>query len=280
MTDKPSQRLERARKSIEGRSGAPADVGVMLGSGLNHLAEAVVDPAIVPYGEIDGFPISTAPGHMGRLVIGTLFGRRVVVMQGRLHLFEGWKPADIALPVHLLKSLGVATLVVTNAAGGLNSDYDPGDVMLIADHLNLTGLNPLTGPNDDSIGLRFPDMSRAYDPDLLKLVETAASRAGVAVRKGVYAGIGGPSLETSAERRFLRMAGGDAVGMSTVTEVVAAVHAGLRVIGMSGITNVATGGPEQQPDTVEDIFAHARVCGAKMEAILRELLPTLPVAKG
>ncbi len=278
MNESQLQRLDRAHASIRSRAGPACDVAIMLGSGLGQLADAVADATVIPYPEIDGFPVSTAPGHKGQLVIGDLFGRRVVMMQGRLHLYEGWAPRDIALAVYLLKRLGSQTLVVTNAAGGLNPDYAPGDVMLIEDHLNFTGVSPLVGPNDDAIGLRFPDLSRAYDPDLLKLTAEAAARAGTMVRRGIYTGVLGPALETSAERRFFRASGGDAVGMSTVTEVVAAAHAALPVIGISGITNAATGGPEQQPDTIEEVFANAAICGSKIEAILRELLPALPTA--
>lgn len=276
MSESQLARLDRAHASIRARAGAPCDVAIMLGSGLGQLADAVSDATAIPYAEIDGFPVSTAPGHKGQLVIGTLCGRRIVMMQGRLHLYEGWAPRDIALAVYLLKRLGSRTLVVTNAAGGLNAAYAPGDVMLIEDHLNFTGVSPLVGPNDDAIGLRFPDLSRAYDPDLLKLAAEAAERAGVAVQRGIYAGVLGPALETSAERRFFRASGGDAVGMSTVTEVVAAAHAALPVVGISAITNAATGGPDQQPDTIEEVFANAAICGRKIEAILRELLPALP----
>lgn len=247
----------------------------MLGSGLGQLADAVANAAIIPYGEIEGFPVSTAPGHKGQLVIGELFGRRTVVMQGRLHLYEGWQPGDIALAVYLLKRLGVDTLVVTNAAGGLNPDYRPGDVMLIEDHLNFTGQSPLVGTNDEAIGLRFPDQSRLYDPDLHLRALAAAERAGIELRRGIYCGLKGPELETSAERRFFRMAGGDAVGMSTVMEVIAANHAGLRILGLSAIANAATGGPEQEPETIESVVAMAAVCGVKMEAVLRELFPAL-----
>lgn len=275
MTDSQFARLERAHASMAGRVGAPCAIALMLGSGLGQLAEAIEAPTVIPYGEIDGLPVSTAPGHKGQLVIGDLFGRRVVAMQGRLHLYEGWSPRDIALAVYLLGRLGAGTLVVTNAAGALNPGYGPGEVMLIEDHLNLTGQNPLVGPNDEAIGLRFPDMSRAYDPALLKLAGEAAQRAGVTIRRGIYAGILGPSLETSAERRYLRSTGADAVGMSTVTEVIAAVHARLRVVGFSAITNKATGGPDQQPDTIEDVLANAAVAGEKIAAVLRELVPQL-----
>ncbi|WP_274627049.1 purine-nucleoside phosphorylase [Arvimicrobium flavum] len=271
-----SDRLAHAHASIASRVGAPCDIALMLGSGLGQLADAVNKAVVIPYAEIDGFPVSTAPGHKGQLVIGELFGRRAVVMQGRLHVYEGWQPRDIALAVYLLKKLGAGTFVVTNASGGLNPDYLPGDVMLIEDHLNFTGESPLIGPNDDAIGLRFPDQSRLYDPDLRAAAIAAASRAGVGLRQGIYCGLKGPELETSAERRFFRMAGGDAVGMSTVMEVIAANHAGMRVLGFSAIANAATGGPDQQPDTIESVVAVAAACGVKIEAVLRELLPTLP----
>jgi purine-nucleoside phosphorylase len=265
-------RVAAARASIADLLGAQAGTALILGSGLGQLAEAVEGAVAVPYGEIAGFPVSTAPGHAGRLVSGRLFGRRVVLMQGRLHLYEGWAAQDIALAVHLLKALGAERLIVTNAAGALNPDFAPGEVMLIEDHLNFTGVNPLTGPNDDRLGLRFRDLSRAYDPGLRAAALAAAEAAGVALRRGIYAGIAGPSLETSAERRFLRAAGADAVGMSTVIEVIAAAHAGLPALGLSAITNAATGGPDQAPDAIEAVLAMAAVAGETIAALLARLL--------
>jgi purine-nucleoside phosphorylase len=276
MPESQLARLERAHASIRDRVGASCDLAIMLGSGLGQLADAVTDTTAIPYAEIDGFPVSTAPGHKGQLVIGTLFSRRVVIMQGRLHLYEGWAPRDIALAVYLLQRLGAGVLMVTNASGGLNPDFGAGDVMLIEDHLNFTGTSPLIGPNDDAIGLRFPDQSRLYDPDLRRLAIDAAARAKTAIRRGIYCGVNGPELETSAERRFFRSAGGDAVGMSTVMEVIAANHAGMKVLGLSAVANAATGGPDQQPDTIESVFAAAAICGEKIAAILKELLPVLP----
>jgi purine-nucleoside phosphorylase len=271
-----SARVERAYASIRARVGAPCDVALVLGSGLGQLADAVQGATVIPYREIEGFPVSTAPGHKGQLVIADLFGSRTVIMQGRLHLYEGWKPRDIAVAVYLLRKLGAPTFLVTNASGGLNPDYAAGDVMLIEDHLNFTGTSPLIGPNDDSIGLRFPDQSRLYDPDLRGIAVEAAAAAGVAIRRGIYCGLNGPELETSAERRFFRAAGGDAVGMSTVMEVIAANHAGMKVLGLSAVCNAATGGPDQQPDTVEAVVAMAAVCGVKIEAILKHVFPKLP----
>ena len=268
-------RLAGALASARERIGAPVELALILGSGLGDLADAVENPRVLPYAGIPGFPVSTAPGHAGELVAGTLFGRRVAVMRGRLHLYEGWTAQEVALGVRLLAGLGATRLVVTNAAGALNPEFAPGDAMLIEDHLNFTGQNPLIGPNEPALGLRFPDMSRAYEPELRRLALVAAEAAGVTLRRGVYAGVAGPSLETSSERRFLRAAGGDAVGMSTVLEVIAAVHAGMRVLGLSAITNSATGGPAQAPDTIEAILAVAAEAGRRIEAVLERLLPVL-----
>jgi purine-nucleoside phosphorylase len=273
-----SARVERAYASVEARTGPPCDVALVLGSGLGHLADGTQDATVIPYHEIEGFPVSTTPGHKGQLVIGGLFGRRTAIMQGRLHLYEGVKPQDIAVAVYLLKRLGAPIFVVTNASGGLNPDYAAGDVMLIEDHLNFTGSSPLTGPNSDSIGLRFPDQSRLYDRDLRVIAEHAAAATGTQLRKGIYCGLNGPELETSAERRFLRAAGGDVVGMSTVMEVIAANHAGMRVLGLSAICNAATGGPDQQPDTIGAVVEMAAICAVKIEAILRHAFPKLPAA--
>lgn len=265
-----AERLATAMGALAGRTGAPVDLGIILGSGLGQLVEAVRAPVTIPYAEIAGLPVSTAPGHAGRLVIGDLYGRRAALMQGRLHLYEGWAARDVALPVYLLKALGARMLVVTNAAGGLNPDFRPGEVMLIEDHLNFTGANPLIGPDEPGLGLRFPDMSRAYDPEL----RAAALAVSPTLRRGIYAGIAGPSLETSAERRWLRGCGADAVGMSTVLEVIAAAHAGLPVLGLSAITNAATGGPDQQPDTIESVLSHAAVAGTVIASTLAALIPT------
>ena len=268
-------RLDAAHRSIAGRAGAPVEIALILGSGLGALADAVEDAVTIPYAEIADFPVSTAPGHAGRLVIGQLHGRRVALMQGRLHLYEGWSAADIALAVRLLRRLGADRLVVTNAAGALDPEFLPGEIMLIEDHLNFTGVSPLTGPNDDSIGLRFPEMSRAYDPRLRDLARSAAETESIPLRIGIYAGVPGPQLETSAERRFMRAAAADAVGMSTVIEVIAAVHCGMRVLGISAITNDASGGPDQAPDTIEEVLRHAEAAGAVIAKLLARLLPKM-----
>ncbi|MBN9036792.1 MAG: purine-nucleoside phosphorylase [Rhizobiales bacterium] len=264
-------RIDAAVQSIRGFTGAAPELGIVLGSGLGFLADEVGQAVEIPYGAIGGFPQSTAPGHAGRLIVGSLFGRTAALMQGRFHLYEGHSPANVALPIYVLAALGMRELVVTNAAGGLNGDFDAGDVMMITDHMNFTGSNPLIGPNEESMGPRFPDMSRAYAPDLARRAHEAARRASVDLRAGIYAAVAGPALETSAERRFFRMAGADAIGMSTVHEVIAAAHLGIPVLGLSAITNKATGGPDQQPDTIEEVLENAGIAGAKIGRILAAL---------
>lgn len=271
----PAARLSAAWEAAAPRIGAPVEIALVLGSGLGGLARAIEDAVFLPYAEIPGFPVSTAPFHAGRFVIGRLHGRRVVAMEGRVHLYEGWSAQDVALPVRLMRRMGAETLVITNAAGALDPALKPGVPMLIEDHLNFTGVNPLTGPNDDALGVRFPDMSRAWDPALRAQAMEAAAEAGQALARGVYCGIAGPSLETSAERRWMRSTGANAVGMSTVLECVTAVHCGMRCLGLSAITNAADGGPDQQPDTIEEVLANAATAGEKIAAILSVLLPKL-----
>ena len=275
-----SRRLDAAAEVLSARLGPAPEVAVILGSGLGGLAEAVEGAATADYAEVPGMPVSTAPSHAGRFVAGRLFGRRAVLMQGRVHLYEGRSAAEVAFPVQLMARLGAKVLVVTNAAGALNPDLAPGRPMLIADHLNFTGVNPLTGPNDDALGPRFPDMSRAWCPDLRALTREAAKgledALGGMLAEGIYAGIAGPSLETSAERRWLRSTGADAVGMSTVIEAIAANHAGQRVLGLSAITNAADGGPDQQPDSIEAVLAVAATAGARITRLLEAVLPRMP----
>jgi purine-nucleoside phosphorylase len=270
-----SSPLAKAVASIESRTDRRCDIALILGSGLGFVADELADACSIPYSEIEGFPNATTAGHAGRLLLADWFGQRVAVLQGRMHLYEGWRPADIALPVRVLQRLGAKQLVITNAAGALNPDFRPGQIMLIEDHLNFTGTDPLIGPNDDAIGLRFPDMSRAYDPGLRQLAATLLKERGIDFCSGIYAGVTGPSLETSAERRFYRIAGADAIGMSTVLEVIAAVHAGLQVLGFSAITNMATGGADQQPDTIEEVHRVASIAGKTLRAALELLLPAM-----
>ena len=219
-----------------------AEIGVILGSGLGDYAEALEDAKYIDYKEIPGFPQSTVPGHAGRWWTGTLHGKRVCMMQGRFHAYEGYELEQVTMPVRIMKLLGVKTLIVTNAAGGVNLDFNPGDLMIITDCINFSGKNPLTGPNIDEFGPRFPDMSRAYDRDLMALCESQAAKLGIdTIRSGVYMWFNGPCFETPAEIRFARTVGADAVGMSTVPETIIARHCGMRVLGVSCITNMAAG---------------------------------------
>lgn len=216
-------------------------IGLILGSGLGVLAEEIEEVVRIPYQDIPEFPVSTVSGHPGQLVIGTLEGRNVIAMQGRFHYYEGYSMKEITLPVRVMKKLGIETLIVTNAAGGINRNFSPGDFMLISDHINLMGNNPLIGTNLSELGPRFPDMTEAYSRRLLALAEDVASYHGILLRKGIYAALSGPTYETPAEIRYLAGNGIDAVGMSTVPEVIVARHMGIEVIGISCITNMAAG---------------------------------------
>ena len=233
--------VSRAAAAVRQRIGLVPQVALILGSGLSHLAERIQDAARVPYTDVPHLVQSTVPRHAGQFVAGMLSGVPVVAMQGRVHFYEGYSAAEITLPVRVMGALGADILIVTNAAGGLDPDYVVGDVMIITDHIFLPGLagaNPLRGPNDDRLGVRFPDMTPAYDPRLVQLVRMVAHAEGIDLREGVYAMVAGPSYETQAEIRFLRAVGADAVGMSTAPEVVVARHSGMRVLGLSLITNV------------------------------------------
>lgn len=216
-------------------------VGLILGSGLGELADEIQDAVTIPYETIPHFPVSTVVGHAGQLVYGTLAGQKVLAMQGRFHFYEGNTMQTVTYPVRVMAALGVHSLIVTNAAGGVNESFTPGDLMLITDHINFTGTNPLIGPNDEKAGPRFPDMSHAYDADYIKLAHEVAAERQLHLKEGVYMGFTGPTYETPAEIRMARTLGADAVGMSTVPEVIVAVHSGLRVLGISCITNLAAG---------------------------------------
>ncbi|GED66583.1 purine nucleoside phosphorylase [Brevibacillus reuszeri] len=230
---------------IEPKLAEKPTIGLVLGSGLGVLADEIENPVIIPYHEIPGFTVSTVVGHKGQLVIGKLQGKQVVAMQGRFHFYEGHGLDAVVFPIRVMKLLGVETIIVTNAAGGINQSYNPGDLMLISDHLNLTFRNPLIGANDDEMGARFPDMSEAYSKELRQLAKSVAAEQGIELREGVYAGLLGPSYETPAEIRMLRTLGGDAVGMSTVPEVIVARHMKVNVLGISCISNMAAGILEQ-----------------------------------
>ena len=216
-------------------------VALILGSGLGGLSERIEDPQYVDYADVPNMVQSTVEGHMGRFVVGMLSGKPVICMQGRLHAYEGHTSADVAFPIYVMRALGVEVLLITNASGGINTSFEPGDIMLIDDHINFTGMNPLIGPHDPALGLRYNDMSYAYDPDLRSAMRRAAAELDISLREGVYIGVLGPSFETPAEIRAFRALGADAVGMSTIFEVIAAVNCGIKVVGLSLVTNMAAG---------------------------------------
>jgi purine-nucleoside phosphorylase len=236
-TDSLYHRVAGAAEVIRGRSKLRPEVAIVLGTGLGALAGEIEVETAIPYGEIPGFPLSTVESHSGRLLLGRLAGRAVVAMQGRFHRYEGYELGQVTFAVRVLHALGATTLVVSNACGGMHPLWAPGELMLLSDHINLLGDNPLVGPNDDRLGPRFPDMSAPYDPALRALARAAALELGIVLREGVYVAVPGPNLETRAEYRMLRAMGADVVGMSTVPEVIVAVHQGMRVIGISIITD-------------------------------------------
>ncbi len=251
------------------------DVCIMTGTGLSDAAETIDVDACFDYGDIPHFPVSTVTSHTGRLVVGQLAGRPVAAMQGRFHLYEGYSPQAVTFPIRVLRQLGARYLIVTNASGGLNPNFREGDIMVIADHLNLTGANPLEGPNADAWGDRFPDMTRAYDPFLKAAAQQVAAEQGISAPAGVYAGLRGPSLETPAEMRWLRTAGADAVGFSTIQEVIAAVHGGMRVAGLSTITNIADpDAPEVA--SVDAIIDVATQAAPHVETLIRGVIGAMP----
>lgn len=266
--------IDAAVRAVRARTNVVPDVAIILGTGLGGLAEAVAVEARIPYREIPGFPVATVESHAGELLVGTLAGRRVVAMRGRFHCYEGYTPQQIGLPVRALARLGARTLVVSNACGGMHPLWRPGDLMLIADHINLLGGNPLVGPNDDRLGLRFPDMSEAYDAGLRTLARAVALERGIPLREGVYVAVTGPNLETRAEYRMLRAIGADVVGMSTVPEVITAVHLGMKVMGVSIITDQCL--PDAlAPTSVEAIIAVARAAEPALAALVRGVLERL-----
>jgi purine-nucleoside phosphorylase len=230
-------RVQTAADVVRGRTALVPQVGLILGTGLGGLAREIAVEAEVPYGEIPGFPLSTVETHAGKLLLGRLGGRPVVAMQGRFHRYEGYDLQQVTFPVRVMHALGARTLVVSNACGGMNPLWAPGDLVLLSDHINLLGDNPLVGPNDERLGPRFPDMSAPYDPELRALARTVALELGIVLREGVYVAVPGPNLETRAEYRMLRAVGADVVGMSTVPEVIVAGHQGMRTIGISIITD-------------------------------------------
>jgi len=265
------QQIAQSVQSIRTKTGFRPELGIILGTGLGKLAQDVKVGAVIPYEDIANFPVPTVESHRGRLIFGSLSGRPVVVMQGRFHYYEGYEPQQITLPVRVMKELGVSTLIVSNASGSVNPQLCAGEVAVIADHINLTGLNPLRGPNDDSLGPRFPHMADCYDPALLNLAMDVALRLGIRLYPAVYAWVTGPNLETAAEYRYIRAIGADLVGMSTVPEVIVARHAGLRVLGFSVITDM--GLPDaMKPVDLPEVLRMAAKAEPNLTAIVSEVV--------
>jgi purine-nucleoside phosphorylase len=271
-------RVREAASSLRGRLPAPPRVGIILGSGLGPLADEVGDATVVPYGEIPHFALSTVAGHAGQLVAGSLEGVPVAVMRGRFHYYEGYTLQQVTFPVRVLRRLGAEVLIVSNAAGGLNPAYQVGDVMVLSDHLNLMGLagqNPLVGPDEPELGVRFLDMSDPYDAELRARALDLGAQAGLRIHEGVYAVVAGPSFETRAEVRFLRLAGADAVGMSTAPEVIVARHERMRVLGLSVITNTAHPGAAEPDVSHESVLAVAARAAPGLKALIRGVVRSL-----
>ena len=273
------EKLSESKACIEAKLGGRKPViGLVLGSGLGDMADSLTDPVIIDYHDIPHFPVSTVPGHKGRLVIGELEGKTVLCMQGRFHYYEGYSMDEVVYPVRAMKMLGINALFLTNAAGCVNTAWKPGDLMLIADHIKLIADNPLRGRNPDELGARFFDMTQAYDKDLLAMAEKAADDIGISVRKGVYMLFTGPSFETAAEVRFARIAGADAVGMSTVPEAIAASHMRMHTMGISCLTNMAAGILDQ-PLNHEEVLETGERVKTTFSALVREIVKRWPAEK-
>lgn len=269
-----AQRIEEATAYLREQIVEVPEVAMILGTGLGELADQAQDAKVVPYGNIPGFPVSTAPGHKGNLVFGKLGGKTVVLMQGRFHTYEGYSQAECTIPVAVFHALGVKTLVVTAATGGLDYNHKAGDLMLIRDHINFTGTNPLIGPNDAEVGPRFPVMFDAYDPEYRDLVKTVALKEGILLHEGVYASVNGPVFFTKAELRMLMILGADSIGMSTVPETILARHRGLRVIGLAVITDIAIPDAGHHADEAE-VIARAKKTGPLFQKLLVKTLEAM-----
>jgi len=271
MIEEYRTKIKEATDFIKSKINIVPEIALILGSGLGDLANEVENKVVIPYSEIPNFPKSTAPGHAGNFVFGTLSGKPVAIMQGRLHLYEGYTPKEVALPVRVMKSLGVKTLIVTCASGGLNRNFKAGDLMLISDHLNLTSVNPLTGPNDTTMGDRFPVMFGAYDSELREIAKNVGLKNGIHLQTGVYAGITGPTYTTRAELRYLIALGSDSVGMSVVQEVIAARHSDIKVLGVATITDMAL--PDSPHHSTEtEILETANRVGPVFRNLLKSIL--------
>ncbi len=267
-----------AAEYVGAKIGCRPDAAVLAGTGLGDIAGGLQADTIIDYRDIPHFPVSTVQSHYGRLVCGKIKGRPLLVLQGRFHLYEGYSPLEVTFPIRVLQALGVQYLLLTNAAGGLNPGFAAGDIMLIKDHINLTGCNPLTGPNDERWGPRFTSMVQAYDGRLQNIVQRASRALANGIRTGVYAGLTGPSLETPAEMRYLRIAGADAVGFSTVMETIAGVHAGMQVAGLSVITNMCLP-DELSLSTVDEIIAVAQSATGRLEKLISHVIEGLEKTK-
>lgn len=264
-------KIQETASYIRSKTNLRPRVGLILGSGLGILADEIQDATVIDFGDIPNFPVSTVEGHAGKLVLGTLEGCPVVAMQGRFHFYEGYSQKEITFPVYVMKELGCDKLVVTNACGGMNKNFQAGDLMLITDHINFTGSNPLIGVNDPKLGPRFPDMSQAYNRELISVAEKVSERNGIKVQKGVYVGISGPTYCTPSELIMLRNFGADAVGMSTVPEVIVASHAGLKVLGISCVTDMAIG-EELEPLTHDQVVEVANRTRPKFITLVKGFL--------
>jgi purine-nucleoside phosphorylase len=262
------RRVMETANFLSSRLTSLPQIGVMTGTGLGDSVRSIPLDNEFLYSDLPHFPISTVPGHQGRLVFGRIADCSVLIMQGRFHLYEGYSPLEVTFPIRVMQQLGIGHLIVTNAAGGLNTNFVTGDIMCISDHVNLTGTNPLIGPNEDDWGKRFPEMTQVYDPSLRQWVIDGAQTAQIRLQSGVYAGLCGPSLETPAEIRFLNTIGCDAVGFSTIQEVIAAVHAGMKVLGLSTITNI-NDPDDPAPATVEEIIAVAKSSAPSLDFLIK-----------
>lgn len=267
------EQIEESTRFIRSKTDLVPKIGLILGSGLGAVADEVTQPVTISYQNIPYFPSSMVPGHAGNLILGELAGKKVVVMQGRFHYYEGYTMRGITFPVRVLKELGGSTLIVTNAAGGLKKSFKAGDLMVITDHINLMGDNPLAGPNDERLGPRFVSMAEVYDKGLVSLAEKSARKCGLSLQKGVYAGVTGPTYETTAEANFLSRIGADAVGMSTVPEVIVAAHAGLKVLGLSCITNVL--GTKKQKTAHEEVLKVSTQASQKIKKLIKAIIENM-----
>lgn len=256
---------------IKGKIKNQPEIGIVLGSGLGDFADSIEDKIEIPYTEIPGFPVSTVKGHDGKLIFGKINSKEVCVMKGRIHYYESYDIKEVVYPIEVLAGLGIKTLILTNAAGGVNTDFEPADLMIINDHINLMGKNPLIGPNDEDLGPRFPDMTDLYNKDLIEVAEKSAKKLGIDIQEGVYMYFTGPSYETAAEVRMARILGADAVGMSTVPEAIIARHRGLKILGISTITNMSTGILDTPLDHTEVVEVGQEVAG-KFKELLKEII--------